>query len=356
MSLTYPAAAPSAGAPARPCAPYPMLLADIGGTHVRLARRCGPGEPFRDHRHYATADFAGIADVVAAWIEELGSGSDIGPDQPALPFARAVLAVAAPVGHGPIRLTNTDFVVDAAELARRFAPCRVHLMNDFEAQAWSLPTLGAGDFRVLGSLAPAGDRTMAVLGPGTGLGCAGLVRTPAGRWMPLPGEGGHMTLAAQTPLEAEVIAIARQAFPHVSAERLVSGSGLPLLYRSLATARGEPADPALDTGEEIGKAIDSSPLAAAAIDLFGGLLGGFAGNVALVLGAQGGVWIAGGVAPALFDALQASPFRERFEGKGRFSRYLAGIGTAVVTRRDPALDGLAFALESGGLDEDNGAG
>ena len=343
--------------PADDCALYPMLLADIGGTHIRLAVRDGPGEPLRGHRHYATAGHAGITDVVAAWVAEshadreqdrpggtAGSG-DAGP----APFARAVLAVAAPVDRGPIRLTNTDFVIDAAELARRFRPCRVHLMNDFEAQAWSLPTLGPGDYRVLGQQAPTADRTMAVLGPGTGLGCAGLVRTPGGRWFPLPGEGGHMTLSAQSTLEAEVIALARREYPHVSAERLVSGSGLPLLYRCLASVRGEPADPALDSGEEIGKAIAASPLAAATIDLFGALLGGFAGNVALALGARGGVWIAGGIAPALFDALQASPFRARFEGKGRFEPYLADIGTAVVTRKDSALDGLAFAVESGGL-------
>ena len=160
-----------------------------------------------------------------------------------------------------------------------------------------------------------------------------------------------MTLSAQTTLEAEVIAVARGELPHVSAERLVSGTGLPLLYRCLATVRGEPADPALVTGEQIGKAIGTSPLAAATIDLFGALLGGFAGNVALVLGARGGVWIAGGIAPALFDALQASPFRARFEGKGRFAAYLAGIGTAIVTRPDPALAGLAYALEWGGLDD-----
>lgn len=334
--------------PSSPCPLYPLLLADIGGTHVRVALRKGPGEPIRDHRNYATARFAGIADVVAAWVDETRSGSTA--DRPGPAFSRAVLAVAAPVGGGPIRLTNTDFVVDAAELARRFAPCRVHLMNDFEAQAWSLPTLGEGDYRSLGPLAPAGDRTMAVLGPGTGLGCAGLILSPAGRWMPLPGEGGHVTLSARTALEAEVIAVARQSFAHVSAERLVSGSGLPLLYRCLAAVRGETADPALDSGEKVGKAIGDSPLAAATIDLFGALLGGFAGNVALTLGAEGGVWIAGGIAPALAEALEASPFRERFEDKGRFSGYLARIGTAIVTRRDPALDGLAFALESGGLD------
>ena len=352
------------------CALYPMLLGDIGGTNVRLAVRDGPGEPLRGHRRYASADHAGIADVVAAWVAESqadqGQGweRDQGPDQgqgrdqpgatgdvATAPFARAVLAVAAPVDAGPIRLTNTDFIVDGAELARRFRPCRVHLMNDFEAQAWSLPTLGPGDYRLLGRRAPTADRTMAVLGPGTGLGCAGLVRLSNGRWLPLSGEGGHMTLAAQTPLEADVIAAARQDHPHVSAERLVSGTGLPLLYRCLAIVRGETADPALDSGEKIGKAAAGSPLAAATIDLFGALLGGFAGNVALVLGARGGVWIAGGIAPALHERLQASPFRERFEGKGRFAGYLGGIGTAIVTRADPALAGLAYALESGGLDD-----
>lgn len=373
MSQTSPTAPASAPANASACARYPMLLADIGGTHVRLALRDGPDQPVRHHRKFATADFDSLADVIAAWAADIDRRVDpevdptvdsdfdpqagpggAGADRP--PFARAVVALAAPLEDGPIRLTNEDFVIDAAEVARRFAPCRVHLMNDFEAQAWSLPTLGEGDYRLLGPKAPAGNRTMAVLGPGTGLGCAGLIRTPAGRWLPLAGEGGHMTLAAQTPLEAEVIAVARREYPHISAERFVSGTGLPLLYRSLAIVRGETADPAQDTGEEIGKAIGTSALAAATIDLFGALLGGFAGNVALVMGARGGVWIAGGIAPALYDALAASPFRARFEDKGRFRPYLEAIGTAVVTRPDPALDGMAFALESGGLDEGPASG
>ena len=323
-----------------------MLLADIGGTNVRLALKTGPDASAARHRGFATGDHPGITELVAAWL------ADDGPEGAGLggrPLARLVLAVAAPVHDGPIRLTNTDFVIDAAGLARRFAPCRIHVINDFEAQAWSLPTLGPGDFHVLGSVAPSGGATMAVLGPGTGLGCAALLRLSAGQWLPLPGEGGHATLSAQTDLEAEVIAVARRSWPHVSVERLVSGSGLPLLYRSLAAVRGVAPDPCLDNGERISQAAASVPLAAAAIDLFGALLGGFAGNIALITGARGGVWIAGGIAPRLFDRLQASPFRARFEQKGRFADYLGAIGTAVITRRDPAIAGLAFALESGGL-------
>lgn len=351
-----PAPPASTASPAAPfstspdtCPLYPMLLADIGGTNVRLAVRPGPGEPIQAHRNYATASFRDMTEVVAAWIAEEGGRAKAGRTTAGPAFGRAVLAIAAPVTGGPIRLTNTAFTVDAADLARRFAPCRVHLMNDFEAQAWSLPTLGSGDYRTLGELAPTADQTMAVLGPGTGLGCAGLIRLSSGRWLPLPGEGGHMTLAPQTDLEAEVIAAARRDLAHVSAERLVSGSGLPLLYRSLALVRGEVADTGLDSGAAITAAAEHSALAAETLDVFGGLLGGFAGNIALALGAGGGVWIAGGIAPALFDRLQASPFRRRFEAKGRFAGYLSRIGTAVVTRRDPALDGLAYALESGSL-------
>ena len=332
---------------------YPLLLADIGGTNVRLAIKVGPDAPAARHSNFATAAFRSIADVVAAW---LADRDETGPGLPDGRIAQAVLAVAAPLRNGPIRLTNTDFTVDGAELARRLASCQVHLMNDFEAQAWSLPTLRAGDYRPLGPQTPTGQQTMVVLGPGTGLGCASLVRLANGGWLPLPGEGGHATLSAQTELEAEVIAVARRSFDHVSAERLVSGSGLPLLYRCLASVQGETPDPALDSGERISEAAAGAPLAAATIDLFGALLGGFAGNVALVAGARGGVWIAGGIAPHLFDRLAASPFRARFEQKGRFANYLGQIGTAVVTRRDPAIEGLAFAFESGGLGQQARAG
>jgi glucokinase len=157
-----------------------------------------------------------------------------------------------------------------------------------------------------------------------------------------------VTLSAQSDLEAAVIARARDEFDHVSAERLVSGSGLPTLYRCLADVLGEAADPALDDGARITEAASASALAAATIDLFGAFLGGFAGNVALTLGARGGVWIAGGIAPRLVERLAASPFRQRFECKGRFQSYLEPIGTAIITRPDPALGGLAFAIEQGG--------
>lgn len=314
---------------------YPLLLADVGGTNLRLALKPAADAPIEAHRTLGTADFATLEAAIGHWLGEAGH------------LARAAIAIAAPVEPGPIRLTNTDFVIDADAIARRFGLADLRLMNDFEAQAWSLPTLSAGDYAVIGSRAPDASATMAVIGPGTGLGCAGLVRRGNG-WMPLPGEGGHATLSAQSDLEAAVVARARAEHDHVSAERLVSGSGLPLLYRCLAEVRGERPDAAMDSGARISEAAARSPLAAATIDLFGAFLGGFAGNVALTLGARGGVWIAGGIAPRLVDRLAASPFRERFQEKGRFRSYLAPIGTAVVTRTDPALDGLAYAIEHGG--------
>ncbi len=330
-----PVGPPDATAPAG----YPVLLADVGGTHVRFARQPAPDAAIQDHRTFLTGEFATLADAIAAWTAEPGSAARA-------PIARAAIAIAAPVRAGPIRLTNTDFIIDAEAIARRFGLGDVRLMNDFEAQAWALPTLSADDFVALGRQPPDRSATMAVIGPGTGLGCAGLLRTADG-WWPLPGEGGHATLSAQTDLEAAVIDRARRVGDHVSAERLVSGTGLPLLYRCLAEVRGEPADPALDDGERISQAAADSPLAAETLALFGAFLGGFAGNVALTLGARGGVWIAGGIAPKMIDRLAASPFRERFEQKGRFRTYLAPIGTAVVTRPEPALDGLAFALRHG---------
>lgn len=313
---------------------YPLLLADIGGTHLRLGVKAHPEAAIGRQRTLETGAFATLDDAIAAWLD---AGDRLGS---------AALAIAAPVRAGPIRLTNTNFVIDPDAVVRRFGLTGIRLMNDFEAQAWSLPTLSADDSVALGPRAPDGGGTMAVIGPGTGLGCAGLVLTGHG-WTTLPGEGGHMTLSAQSDLEAAVIARARDDLDHVSAERLVSGSGLPLLYRCLADVLGEEADPALDDGARIAEAASGSALAAATIDLFGAFLGGFAGNVALTLGARGGVWIAGGIAPRLVDRLAASPFRDRFESKGRFKSYLEPIGTAIITRPNPALGGLAFAVEHG---------
>ena len=186
-----------------------------------------------------------------------------------------------------------------------------------------------------------------MLGAGTGLGVAGLVRDAAGRPVTIEGEGGHVTLAAADEREQAVIAQLRRSFGHASAERAVSGPGLQNLYRAVCAIDGIACHAALSPADVVDRALTGSDAACSeALRLFAGFLGSVAGNLALTLGARGGVVIGGGVVPKLGAAFDALPFRARFEGKGRFRAYLEGIPTAVITSTDVALQGAANALDA----------
>ena len=321
---------------------YPTLLADVGGTRLRFAMAAGPHAPPVELQVLRTADFPSLTAAAQAYLATPGLRESVLP-------ASAALAVATPVEAaraGPVRLTNSDFVIDGAGLRSSLNLAALWIVNDFEALAWSLPTLEADDMAVIGTVLPRRDATMAVIGPGTGMGCAGLLRNAAG-WHAIPGEGGHVTLSARTAFEREVLAAAADRLGHVSAEKLLSGTGLPLLYQAVATVRGDgaaarPLPPARDiTTRALSGQDDLSSLV---VDIFCALLGGYAGNVALSFGAVGGVLIGGGVATHLAGRLAHSEFRSRFEDKGRFAAYLRPVGTALITREQPALGGLVHAL------------
>jgi glucokinase len=336
---------------------YPTLLADIGGTKVRFAIAAAEHAPPTLVEVLQTAEHRSLTDAAQAYLALIGgelaagsrasgdSGSSLGMAAP----VSAAFAVATPVAgadRGPLRLTNTDFTIDATDLLARLRLETLWIVNDFEALAWSLPTLAPGEVAVIGATAPSLTATMAVIGPGTGLGCAGLLRNSSG-WHAVAGEGGHVTLAGRTGFEREVLAAAAEQLDHVSAERLLSGIGMPLLYRAVAAVRGHPAaTKPLPTPQEIttGAARGSDPLSTEVVETFCALLGGYAGNVALTFGATGGVLIGGGIAAHLGDLLSGGTFRSRFEDKGRFASYLAAIGTGRILREQPALDGLVYAL------------
>ena len=196
---------------------------------------------------------------------------------------------------------------------------------------------------------PSGKGTLAVIGPGTGLGVAGVVHTSHG-WVALPGEGGHATLAAVDDYEAALLARVRRRHAHVSAERLLSGIGLPELHAAVCDLAGSPLSAMLSTEHIVERGLRGDDVRASeTIDAFCAFLGSFAGSVALTLGALGGVYIGGGIVPRLGDRFFDSRFRERFEFKGRFERYLAQIPTALITDTLAALTGAALAIEQDAL-------
>jgi glucokinase len=345
MSFVARAAKPPAdAAPGHPC-----LVADIGGTHARFAWLSAPGAAPGHVQVLAVADHAGPAEAARSYLQGLRAG--IGTDW--RPPRRAAFAVATAVTGDAIAFTNSPWAFSCEALRRALALDALAVLNDFEALALALPGLTAAQRRPLGgppladlTAAPVGT-VLAVIGPGTGLGVGAVLRTRSG-WQALPGEGGHATLAASDALEAAVIAVVRRDRGHVSAERLLAGPGLPLLYAALAEVQGRPpmegATPAAIV--DAARAGGGDALASETLALFARLLGGMAGNLALTLGARGGVFVGGGVVPRLGDAFDMAAFRACFEAKGRFQGYLAAVPTALVTDTLAALGGAALVLDA----------
>lgn len=332
----------------------PWLVADIGGTNARfgwvdsaLHTDAGAGYALNHIRRYSVSEFATVEEAATAYLAEIAGplGARYAPPE------QAAFAVATAVSGDLVAFTNSPWRFSRASLQSRLQVNTLLVLNDFEALALSLPSLTAAQLRFHGA-APSGPPTgaLAVIGPGTGLGVAGVVQTPSG-WVALAGEGGHVTLAASDDFEAELLAVLRRTYRHVSAERVLSGLGLPLLHDAVSTVLGdaEAVVVTLDAQQIVERGLAKTDLVCdRVLDVFCRLLGGFAGNIALTLGARGGVYIGGGIVPRLGERFFASDFRQCFEAKGRFEPYLKAIPTAVIIDTSAALSGAALAIEQNG--------
>ena len=326
-----------------PDAHFPWLVADIGGTHARFGWVAGPGAPVGQVRKLPVAAHAGPVQAVQAYLADLAALAGQ-PSADRRAPRHAAFAVASAVTGDRIAFTNSHWDFSRREVQTALGLDSLLMLNDFEALALSLPRLGAAQLRAHADRLPGAGGLLAVVGPGTGLGVGAVVQTRQG-WLALPGEGGHTTLAPADDLESALLARVRQRHAHVSAERLLSGIGLPVLHQALGEVQGQ-AVSALGAAEIIeGALAGRDALCGQTIDLFCALLGGFAGNVALTLGARGGVYIGGGIVPRFADRFFASAFRQRFEAKGRFQAYLAAIPSALITDTLAALGGVALAIE-----------
>jgi glucokinase len=310
----------------------PALVADIGGTNARFALiRDGTAEAVEV---LACANYPSLADAAGAYLATAAA-----PQRP----RRAALAVASPVTGDRVEMTNHVWSFSIAELSAALELETLEVVNDFTAIALAVPHLGAGECADIGDGVQTAGAPIAVLGPGTGLGVSGLVPSDAG-WIALATEGGHATLAPVDDRERAVVAEMARRFGHVSVERAVSGPGLVNLRAAIAAVDGTTTGP-LTPDQVTERALArSDALCIEAFDMFCAMLGTAASNLALSLGARGGVYIAGGIVPRFGDAFACSPFRARFEDKGRFRDYLRAIPTRVITRDNPALLGLANLL------------
>jgi glucokinase len=305
-----------------------VLLADIGGTNARFA--LSDGVTIRPATNLQVAEHASLPHAIEKFLISSAAKGKI---------AAACLAVAGAVENNRSFITNSGWTVDGAELQAAMGCQTVHLLNDFEALAWSLPSLAPADVFALGGSKPRPDAPMVVLGPGTGFGAAAFI--PRGRAsFAIAGEMGHSTLPAASEDEDKLLSHLRRRFGHVSVERALSGPGLENIYEALASGSGAAVprrDAAAITQEALSQTCATSE---AALDMFCRILGSIAGNLALNFCARGGVFIGGGITPRIAEYLQRSEFRARFESKGRYRAYLADIPTSVIMRPDATFVGL----------------
>jgi glucokinase len=310
------------------------IVADIGGTNARFAVAALDTLRLTDVRKYVCAEHPTLAGAVAAYIAVLGE-----------PPRRAVFAVAAPVTGDDVSFTNSPWSFSREALRRACGLQHLLILNDFEALALALPQLTTEDVVQLGGGEPVPRAPKLVLGPGTGIGVAGLVWSPAG-WVAVPSEGGHISLAAHDQRAFDLASRLRAGRDRVSVERALSGPGLAAFYGAIATSQGASAD-ALPPSEVLQRARDGSDAAAIeALDTFVTWLGAFAGDAALMFGARGGVYLGGGIAPKLLDEIAAPAFRQAFEAKGRMQSFLMPIPVYVIHAEFATLTGAAAALRA----------
>ncbi|QEL57310.1 glucokinase [Chromobacterium paludis] len=311
---------------------WPRLLGDVGGSNARFALETAPGV-IEDILTLPTARYPTLEDALRDFLAQVGARR----------VAHAAIGIANPLNGDWVQMTNCpwSFSIEAVRQALGFTT--LLLLNDFTALALALPRLPRGELSQIGGGAARADAPLALIGPGTGLGVSALVPHEGG-WRALAGEGGHASFAPQDENEARIWRYAQARFGHVSTERLLSGAGLALIHQALCARDGEddaPREPAWITAQGLS---GQDARCRETLEIFCGALGSAAGNLALTLGARGGVYIGGGIVPRLSGFFEQSPFRRRFEDKGRMSDFLAGIPVYLITSAYPALPGVAAHL------------
>jgi glucokinase len=312
--------------------PARALVADIGGTNARFALADLETLEPTEVGQFLCADHLSLASAIRAYLKATKHSP-----------RHAAIAVAGPVVGEEIRLTNSPWSFARAELCRATGLDSVLVLNDFQALALSLPHLRREELHQISGAEPDPFATKVVLGPGTGIGVAGLVWTGA-EWITVPSEGGHISLAAANAGEFALAERLRSGRAHLSVERALSGPGLSDLYRAVAAERGAPPEPLLPSEVLLRALAGTDACAVATLRLFVTWLGAFAGDVALLFGARGGVYLGGGIAPKILEALTTTAFREAFEAKGRMGSYLAPIPVYVILAQFAALKGAAAGL------------
>lgn len=308
---------------------FPVLLADIGGTNARFSMLEAPDAELVHFPDVRTADFSSVEEAVSS---SVFTRSAIRP-------ASAVLAVAGPIRGNEIPLTNCSWTIRPIDVLKSLGMSDLLVINDFEAQALACSNVEPDDIDRIGPAIEPSLQTRLVLGPGTGLGVAGLVYA-RGKWIPVPGEGGHVDLGPRTPFEREVFHHLHTIEGRISGEQILCGRGIVNLYQAICKVHSVEASlpgPADISAEALA---GSNKQAVETVSLFSTCLGRLAGDLAMVFLARGGVFLAGGITQKVLPLLKQSPFREAFEDKAPHSAMLKDIPTLVLTHPRAALVGL----------------
>jgi glucokinase len=312
----------------------PRLIADIGGTYARFALETARGE-FTRIASLRCADYPDFRAAVTTYL------NGILPTR----VEHAAVAIANPVSGDQVSMTNYHWHFSIEETRQQLGLDTLLIVNDFTALAMALPRLASKDVRQVGGGEPDRKNVIGLLGPGSGLGASGLIPSGDG-WISLGSEGGHASFSARDEREIAVLRYALKRFDHVSFERLLSGPGLELIYRALAERAGVPVAN-LAAPDITQRAFDKSdPVCEETLETFCAVLGTAAADLAVTLGALGGIYIGGGIVPRLGEYFDRSPFRTRFEEKGRLSRYVAAIPTYVITAEHATFIGASAILDA----------
>ena len=315
---------------------YPKLLADVGGTNARFTIETEPRK-FTAIVVLKCADYPTLSDAIRAYLQHPQA-------QEAGAVRQAGIAIANPVNSDVVKMTNHDWSFSIQSVQNEFNFELLRVVNDFTALAMALPYLDQTQKYQVGEGQPQSNAAIGLLGAGTGLGVSGLVPTRDG-WVPLDSEGGHTSFSPINQREIDILKFAQQKYSHVSSERLMSGSGLLLIYQALA-ARQKVATEDIDIPEITRRGLSNEcPICVETLSAFCEMLGTMAANLAVTLGTKGGIYIGGGIVPRLGLFFSESNFRQRFVQKGRFEQYLNAIPTYVITEPYPAFIGVSALLE-----------
>lgn len=310
--------------------PYPVVVCDVGGTNCRVSIQDQPNAPLRNFPHLLTGDYPGLGQAIQVAM----AGETV--------KAKSVLACGAgPVEGLRLKLTNAPWILDGLEIKARLGLESGLLLNDFEAQALSLPALQASWVRFIGPDLPTDAGPQVILGPGTGLGIGCLVQSH-GRLIALASEACHIGFAPETDEEAAFWHQLDRAHGRITTESVLSGTGLERLHRARLAAKGAPSSPSITAADIVSTALESPDSeAAATIGVYWRLIGRFAGDMAITFKATGGVTLAGGILPRIFSLVDQAAFRAAFEAKAPVAPLARHIPTRLIVQPDSVLGGMA---------------